>query len=154
MTTLDALNEDFRDVVLALCDARAEFLVVGAYAVSFHGHPRATGDLDLWIRPTPENAQRVFAALQSFGAPVGSLGITPEDLSRPDMVCQFGQPPRRIDLLTSISGVEFDVAWTHRVVRTWRGREVAFLGREQLLANKRSTGRAKDLEDARRLERP
>lgn len=154
MTSLDALNEDFRDMILALCDAGAEFLVVGAYAVSFHGHPRATGDIDLWVRPTQANAQRVFAALQSFGAPVRSLGISPDDLCRPEMVCQFGQPPRRIDLLTSISGVDFDHAWMHRVVQPWRGRDVAFLGLDQLLANKRASGRAKDLEDVRRLGGP
>lgn len=153
MTALDALNEDYRDMILALCDTGAEFLVVGAFAVSFHGHPRATGDIDLWIRPTRENAQRVLAALESFGAPVRALAISLDDLCKPDMVCQLGQPPRRIDLLTSVSGVGFDDAWTHRVALEWRGREVAFLGRDQLIANKRASGRPKDLEDLRRLER-
>jgi hypothetical protein len=152
VTALDGLNDDFRDMVSALCDAGAEFLIVGAYAVSFHGHPRATGDLDLLVRPTPENARRVHAAMVSFGVPVVALGITVADLQRPDVVCQVGQPPRRIDLLTSISGVDFDTAWKSRTNTTWRGRTVAFLGRDALIANKKASGRAKDLEDVRRLE--
>lgn len=152
MTTLDGLNDDYRDMVLALCDAGAEFLIVGAYAVSFHGYPRATGDIDLWVRPTPANAQRVHAALAMFGAPLAGLGITIDDLHRPDMVCQLGQPPRRIDILTSISGVEFEDAWRSRERSSWRGRDVAFLGRDALIANKRASGRGKDLEDLRRLQ--
>lgn len=154
MTSLDGLNDDYRDMVLALCDSGAEFLIVGAYAVSFHGHPRATGDIDLLVRPTAENAQRVLAALTAFGAPIRALGITLDDLQRPSMVCQLGQPPRRIDLLTSISGVDFDMAWDSRATTTWRGRTVAFLGRDTLVANKRASGRPKDLDDVRRLDPP
>jgi hypothetical protein len=154
VTALDGLNDDFRDMVLALCDAGVEFLVVGAFAVSFHGHPRATGDIDLFVRPTPENAARVLAALRAFGAPADALGISAADLSRPDVVCQFGQPPRRIDILTSISGVEFAAAWATRETTTWQGRTIAFLSRALLIANKRATARPRDLDDVRHLERP
>lgn len=153
MTSLDGLNPDFRDIVLALADEHAEFLIVGAYAVSFHGHARTTGDLDLLVRPSPENAARVFRGLVRFGAPAGSLGLSEADLAKPDMVVQVGVPPRRIDLLTGISGVDFDAAWQGRVEVSWRGRQVAFLGRGELLRNKRSTGRPKDELDAEALER-
>lgn len=153
MTSLDALNADFRDMVQSLVDANAEFLVVGAYAVSFHGHARTTGDMDLWIRPTPENAARVWRALVQFGAPVAALGIGETDLHTPDMVVQLGTPPRRIDLLTGISGVTFDEAWATRVEVEWNGRRVPFLGLDALLRNKRASGRAKDLLDVEELER-
>src|SRR5882762_9294736 len=99
MTSLSTLNPDFRDILLALIATRAEFLIVGAYAVSFHGHPRTTGDFDILVNPTPENAQRVWSALQQFGAPLNNLGLRREDLVNPDTVCQVGVPPRRIDLL-------------------------------------------------------
>jgi hypothetical protein len=153
MTGLDALNADFRDMVVALCRAEAEFLIVGAYAVSYHGHPRTTGDFDLLVRPTPENARRVWTALLDFGAPVSSIGLRVDDLVDPNTVYQIGQPPRRIDLMTSISGVDFDVAWRTRVDVDWRGHRIGFLGFDALLTNKRAAGRAKDLEDVRALER-
>jgi len=150
---IDGLNPDFRDMVAALCDAGAEFLVVGAFAVSFHGHPRTTGDMDVWVRPSAANASRVIAALTDFGAPIAALGIVAEDFERSDVVVQIGVAPRRIDLLTGISGVAFDEAWPTRVTVDWNGRQVAFLGFEELLRNKRASGRAKDLLDVEELER-
>ena len=93
MNGIDGLNPDFRDMVTALCDAGAEFLVVGAFAVSFHGHPRTTGDMDVWVRPSAANASRVIAALQDFGAPIAALGIVVEDFERPDVVVQIGVAP-------------------------------------------------------------
>lgn len=153
MNGIAGLNPDFRDMVAALCDAGAEFLVVGAFAVSFHGHARTTGDMDLWVRPGEDNAARVMAALRAFGAPVEALGIAAGDFERPDVVVQLGVPPRRIDLLTGISGVTFGEAWPARVTIEWEGRRVAFLGLEELLRNKRSTGRGKDLLDVEELER-
>lgn len=153
MTTIDALNRDFQDIVSLLCEAGAEFLIVGGFAVAWHGFPRSTGDFDLLVRPTPENAARVFAALVRFGAPVTAAGLTVEDLTRPEMVYQIGQPPRRIDIVTEISGVDFATAWAHRVETDWRGHRVAVLGLQQLLANKRAAGRPKDLVDVRELER-
>src|SRR5262249_61526408 len=105
--------------VLALCAAKAEFVIVGAYAVAYHGHPRATGDFDILTRPSTENSARVWQALLAFGAPVQALGIRLEDLSNPDIVCQIGQPPRRIDPLTAIAGADFTTA---RQSRAWDAR--------------------------------
>ncbi len=98
------MNQDFQDLLRALCDAKAKFLIVGAYALAVHGTPRATGDIDVWVQPTPDNARRVYQALQTFGAPLHKLEIA--DLSTPGIVFQMGLPPRRIDILTEISGVE------------------------------------------------
>ncbi len=129
----------------ALSDAGAEFLVVGAHAVAFHGQPRATGDLDLWIRPTTNNAKRVRTALETFGAPLFNLTI--EDLRTPELVFQIGVVPCRIDILTSITGVEFGPAWSRRVETDIEGVRVCVLGRQDLLRNKQATGRVKDLLD-------
>lgn len=136
----------------ALSAENAVFLVVGAHAVGIHGVPRATGDLDIWIRPDAENAPRVWRALVEFGAPVEATGLTPADLERPDTVYQIGLPPRRIDILTEISGVGFDEAWGSRVMSRVGGLEVPFLGREELLRNKKASGRLKDLADLEMLE--
>jgi len=134
----------------ALNDAKAEYLVVGAYALGTYLPPRATGDLDIWVRPTKENAERVWRALDHFGAPRRDLNL--DDLSTPDIVFRFGVPPQRIDFLTSITGVDFDEAWQHRKEAVVDGLSVRVLGREQLLKNKRATGRPKDLADAAYLE--
>lgn len=137
----------------ALIAENSVFLVVGAHAVGVHGVPRATGDLDIWVRPDAENAPRVWRALVEFGAPVEVTGLTPSDLEKPDMVYQIGLPPRRIDILTEISGVDFDEAWSSRVT-SWVGDlEIPFLGREALLRNKKASGRPKDLADLDILER-
>src|SRR5690606_26872519 len=106
------LNPAFRDMLSAFSAENVEYLVVGAFALAAHGIPRSTGDLDFWIRPTGQNAERVLRALSSFGAPVNEVSL--EDLQTPDMVFQFGVQPSRIDLLTSIDGVEFDEAWQRR----------------------------------------
>ena len=141
------MNEDFTDVLAALLQAEARFLVVGAHAMALHGVPRATGDIDLWIQPTVENAARVWIALGHFGAPLGSLGIRESDLHTPGVVMQLGIPPRRIDLMTDLSGLRFEEAWTGRVVHPIGGLPVPFLGRADLICNKRATGRPKDLAD-------
>jgi hypothetical protein len=145
------LNEDFRDLLAALLDAGAQFLVVGAHAVAVHGVPRATGDLDIWFNPDPPNVERVWKALTAFGAPLAALGFKQTDLLREDQVFQIGQPPRRIDMLTGISGVAFDEAWPGRVVAMIAGLDVPFIGREALVRNKRAAGRAKDLADLEAL---
>ena len=128
-------------------------MVVGAYALAAHDIPRATGDVDIWIRPTSANADRAWRALENFGAPLDALYISAKDLQRQDMVIQLGLPPRRIDLMTSITGVDFESAAKSRIYRTIGSLEVPFIGREALLQNKRSTGRLKDLADAEMLER-
>ena len=145
------LNEDFRDFLAALLVADARFLVVGAHAMAVHGVPRATGDIDVWIAPADDNAGRVWAALLRFGAPVATLGISRADFSRRDQVVQIGVPPRRIDVLTTISGVEFDDAWPQRVLHAVGTLQVPFIGRDALVRNKRASGRAKDRADLEAL---
>jgi hypothetical protein len=144
------LNRDFSDILSSFGAERVEYLVVGAYAVAAHGLPRATGDLDLWINPTAENARRVHRALGRFGAPLEQL--TEQDLTAPDMVLQIGLPPRRIDVLTSIDGVEFAEAWLARFDLVLENLPVPILGRDHLIRNKRAVGRPQDLADAARLE--
>lgn len=144
------LNADFRDMLSALSDARAEFLLVGAYAVAVHGLVRATADLDIWVRPSEENASRVWRAVARFGAPMES--IREEDFRAPGVVVQIGVAPRRIDLLTSIDGVDFDEAWRERTVVDIEGLRVPVLSRRHLILNKRAVGRPQDLADAARLE--
>jgi hypothetical protein len=153
MTSLDDLNPDFRDLLRLLGDAGAEFVVVGAYALSFHGAPRASGDIDVFIRPSADNAERVWRALLAFGAPVSAAGLAQTDFEKPDLVYQIGLPPRRIDVLTSISGVSFEEAWASRVAATVEGRVIHFIGREMFLRNKLAAGRPKDLADAARLKK-
>lgn len=145
------MNEDFRDLLAALLGAEARFLVVGAHAMAVHGVPRATGDLDVWIARDAPNAERVWSALLRFGAPVAAMGVGQTDLTRPDMVVQIGLPPRRIDILTSVSGVGFDEAWLGRVTHQVDGLAVPFLGRAALIRNKRASGRTKDRADLEAL---
>jgi len=153
MTTLEGLNSDFRDLLILLVDNRAEFVVVGAYAVAFHGAPRASGDIDLFVRPSPENAERVYDALTRFGAPLMSAGVVAADFAGPGAVYQIGLPPRRIDILTEISGVTFDEVWASRTTAEVEGRPVSFIGRDALLKNKEASGRPKDAADISRLRR-
>jgi len=149
------MNDDFRDLLRALLEAGARFLVVGAHAMAVHGVPRATGDLDVWIAVDQDNADRVTKALARFGAPLAAMGIARADFLREDQVIQIGLPPRRIDVLTSISGVRFEDAWAGRVTHEAAGMAIPFLGRDALLRNKRASGRAKDRADLEALgERP
>ena len=145
------MNEDFKDLLAALLGADARFLVVGAHALAVHGVPRATGDLGVWIARDASNVERVWSALLRFGAPVAAMGVGQQDLTRPDMVVQIGLPPRRIDILTSISGVGFDEAWPDRVTQPVDGLAVPFLGRTALVRNKRASGRTKDQADLEAL---
>ena len=145
------VNRDFRDLFAALNAEGAEYLLVGGYALAIHGRPRFTKDLDVWVRPEPANAARVFAALARFGAPLGGLKV--EDLATPGVVFQIGVPPSRIDVLTAIDGVEFGDAWASRARATYGGETIGVIGRAHLLANKRATGRAQDALDADELER-
>jgi hypothetical protein len=144
------LNPDYRDMLSALSAEGAEYLVVGAYALAAHGLPRATGDLDLWVRPTPENAHRVWRALISFGAPLQNLTV--EDLQTEEIVFQIGVAPCRIDLMTSIEGVTFDEAWSGHTDITVEGLHLPVIGRDDLIKNKKATGRIQDLADAERLQ--
>lgn len=139
------MSRDFVEMLSALSAAGARFLIVGAHALAAHGVPRATGDLDIWIQATPDNAARVFEALRSFGAALLDLSV--DDLWKPETVFQIGLPPSRIDILSSISGVDFDDAWTRRVEVRIGDLHVGVLGRTDFIANKRASGRPKDLLD-------
>jgi hypothetical protein len=130
--------------------AKVEFLLVGAYAMAAHGLPRATGDIDLWVRPSPENAARVLLALNHFGAPLQDIQI--EDFTQPGIVFQIGVAPRRVDILTQVDGLEFAEAWNSRVTIELEGITVTVLSREHLVRNKRAAGRPKDIADATWLE--
>jgi hypothetical protein len=146
-----SVNPDFRDLFAALNGASAEFLIVGGYALAVHGVPRFTKDLDVWIKATPDNAQRVWDALDAFGAPFGELTL--RDLSTPGIIFQMGVPPNRIDIITSIDGVEFPDAWCHRVASSYGDHPVMVIGIDELIRNKEATGRAQDALDAKTLRK-
>jgi len=134
----------------ALSEARADFLLVGAYALAVHGFPRATGDLDIWVRADSDNARKVLYSLAVFGAPLDDLTV--DDLSKPGIVFQIGVEPSRIDILTAISGVEFGHAWERRVLVDVDGVCINVIGRDDLVVNKRASGRPKDIADAETLD--
>ena len=144
------LNEDYRDMLLALCDEKVKFLLVGAYALAAHGYPRATMDIDIWVMPSPQNADAVLRALRRFGAPLHNL--TEEDLLKDGTVFQIGVSPRRIDIITSVDGLRFEDAFKHAVIVNIDGTDVRVLAIGDLIRNKKATGRTKDLADAEALE--
>jgi uncharacterized nucleotidyltransferase DUF6036 len=144
------VNPDFRDLLATFNAHDVEYIVVGAHALAAHGHVRATKDLDVWVRPTAENASRVLRALAAFGAPLQDLHD--EDLAGPGLIFQLGVPPVRIDIITSIDGVEFPPAWADRIEVNLDGLRVPVLSRQHLMVNKRATGRLQDLADVERLE--
>lgn len=143
------LQADLREFIVLLNSHKVEYLLVGGHAVAFHGHPRFTGDIDFFIRTTPPNVQRVLDVLTAFG--FGGLGISEHDLLEPGHIVQLGQPPNRIDILTSISGVDFDSAWQARVQTTMDDQPVPLIGWSELVQNKRAAGRKKDLADLEKL---
>lgn len=145
------VSPDFKDLLSAFNASGVEYLVVGAHALAAHGHVRATGDLDVWIRPEPGNAQRVLEALKAFGAPLQDLSAA--DLSRAGTVFQIGVAPIRIDVLTSIDGITFDEAWPERLVAKFADLGVPVLSVAHLAKNKRTVGRMQDLADVEWLER-
>jgi hypothetical protein len=146
---LAKLQTDLREFIILLNSHNVEYIVVGGHAVAFHGHPRFTGDIDFFIRTTPENVSRVLTVLDAFG--FGKLGIVEHDLLERGRILQLGQPPNRIDVLTSISGVDFDSAWERRVQTLMDDQPVALLGWNELIRNKRAAGRQKDLADLEKL---
>ena len=145
-----AHNQDWLEWLESLNASGVEYVIVGAVALAHHGWVRYTGDLDVYVRPSVANAERVIAALRRFG--FGSLNVTVADLSAPDRVIQLGFPPSRIDLLTAIDGVSWDEAWQNAVVGEYAGVAVRFISRSDLVRNKRSTGRPQDNADADRLD--
>jgi hypothetical protein len=152
MAEFPELNEDFADVLSAFLDEAVDFVVVGAHALAAHGVVRSTGDLGLLVRPTAENARRVVRALLAFGAPLATHGVTEADFGRPGTVYQLGLPPSRIDVLTQISGVDYEEASASSESMTVSGLVFGVPSRATLIRNKKATGRPKDIEDARLLE--
>jgi hypothetical protein len=144
------LNPDFRDMLSALRAEHVEFLIVGSYAVAAHGRSRATQDIDIWVRPSEDNARRVMRALLRFGAPTTHLSAA--DFLSDDLVFQMGAPPWRIDILTSIDAVTFDEAWLDRQELLVEDLPLPVLSRRHLIVNKKAVGRAKDLADVEHLE--
>jgi hypothetical protein len=145
------VDQDFLDLISAFNAAEVQYLVVGAYAVGVHGHPRATKDLDIWIEASPGNAKRVMNALRAFGAPLDELEA--RDFEIPGTGFMMGNPPRRIDVLTHIDGVRFDDVAPRAIEVSFDGLPTRVIGLEDLLANKRAAGRLQNLADVRALER-
>jgi predicted nucleotidyltransferase len=144
------LNNDYKDILQSLSAEKVKFLLVGAYALAAHGYPRATMDIDFWIKPDADNANAVFRALEHFGAPMGDT--SPSDLQKEDMIFQIGVAPRRIDIITSIDGLTFDEAYAHSKPVEIEGISVQIISVEDIIINKRSTGRTKDIADVEMLE--
>lgn len=144
------LSPDFKEFVQLLNQHDVRYLIVGGYAVGIHGHPRYTGDLDIWLFSSAENAGKIIQSIQEFG--FGALPITAADLQQEGMVIQLGHPPLRIDLLTSIDGVNFDDCYTNRKVVGIDGLPVNFIGYHDLIKNKKASGRHQDLGDIENLQ--
>ncbi len=145
-----SLSKDFIEFIECLNKRQVDYLLVGGHALAFHGWPRFTKDIDFWIRATSENADRVLLSLEDFG--LGDLGLDRNDFCTPGKIVQLGLPPNRIDLITSIDGVDFDVAFSRRVKTKYAGMPLNVIHRDDLIANKRACGREQDLLDIRILE--
>jgi hypothetical protein len=145
------LNEDYKELLQILLDNEIKFLIVGAYAMAAYGYPRATGDFDIWVEKTQENSTRLYRSLSQFGAPV--TRITKNTFTEPDVVFQIGIAPRRIDIFTSIDGVDFREAWKSKIDIEVEDLPLPFISKKDLIKNKESTGREKDRLDAALLKR-
>lgn len=143
-------NTDLIDLLVALNAADAKYLLVGAYALAFHGHPRATKDADIFVGTDAGNAVKIWNALVAFGAPLSELSI--RDLSAADTFFVMGRPPYQIDIITTIDGVAFEEAWAARVPASFGSVRVNVIGRDQLIVNKRESGRPQDIADVAALE--
>ncbi len=149
---MNELATDFAEIIDLMNKHSVEYMVVGGYAVAFHGKPRFTEDFDIWIRPTKENCDKAWIVLKEFG--FGNLkGLSVADLEKKDTVVQLGYPPIRIDILSSISGVEFEDAYPDSIIRTLGALEMRFIGIRALIKNKIASGREKDLQDAKQLKK-
>jgi hypothetical protein len=139
------VQPDFRDLLALFNAHRVDYIIVGAYALAYHGAPRYTGDMDILVRPDSENAQRILYALAEFG--FGSLGLRAEDFAVPGKVIQIGVVPVRVDIVTSLTGVSWEDAAKGRVAGAYGDLEVYYIGKKQFILNKRALGRKKDLAD-------
>lgn len=143
------LNNDFREFIAALNENNIRYLVVGGYAVGFHGYPRYTKDLDVWIESSTENAQNLVKALNQFG--FGAVGFKPEDFLDPEEFTQLGYPPNRIDIITSCEGVDFSTCYKNKMQIEIDGLKIDFIDHENLIKNKQTVGRPQDLADISNL---
>ncbi|HPS31518.1 MAG TPA: nucleotidyltransferase [bacterium] len=139
------VKKDYKELLELLNGKKVEYLIVGAYALAFHGHPRFTGDIDIFVNSTDENARKIIEALNEFG--FESLGLEPDDFQEPDNIIQLGFSPIRIDFLTSIDGVTWDEALNGSVTGTYGDIPVKYLGKNEFIKNKKASGRLKDLAD-------
>ena len=144
------INQDFREFLQLLNEHKVKYLVVGGYAVAFHGHPRYTKDIDLWIDPEKENIERLLKALDDFG--FSSLGLKLDDFQDPEQIIQLGYPPNRIDILTDLAGVRFSSCYDKKVMVELKGLTIDFIDLESLKKNKKATGRFQDLADIQNLQ--
>lgn len=145
------LNEDYKEMLQGLLDQKVEFIVVGAYALAAHGFPRATGDIDIWVKPDKNNSKKVYEALARFGAPINE--IREDEFSQPGLIFQIGVVPRRIDIITEIDAVGFEEADSDKIFVDIDGLKVPVLSVDKLIKNKMATGREKDLLDAKLLKK-
>jgi predicted nucleotidyltransferase len=143
------LNQDFKEFIASLNANQVRYLIIGGYAVAFHGYPRYTKDIDIWIERSAANAARMVKALEDFG--FGSLGLEVKDFLEVDQIIQLGYPPARIDLLTSAPGVDFEQCYASRVEVDIEGVRVNFIDLDNLRRNKRAAGRMQDLADLENL---
>jgi len=143
------MNPHFVEILSAFRDAGVEFLVIGAHALAVHGHVRATLDIDLWVKPTLDNAARTWRALERFRAPLSKMKL--EDFAEPEVLYQIGLPPSRIDIMTSVTGLDFDAAWPNRMMAAFGTVDAPVLGLEDMRTAKRAAGRLKDLADLEEL---
>jgi hypothetical protein len=151
--SLAKLPQDFTDLLIELVQSNAEFLLVGGWAVILYGHVRATDDMDIFVRPSAKNSERVFAALEAFGAPLRAHAVAPGHFAKEGDAYRFGIAPLKIEVLTKISGVSFDEALLGSKSFELEGHQIPYIGKAALIANKKSAGRHKDLADVEELER-
>jgi predicted nucleotidyltransferase len=144
------LNQDFKEFIQSLNDNGVRYLIVGGYAVALHGYPRYTKDIDVWLWLDVQNATQMMKALEQFG--FGTIGLTAEDFLEPDQIIQLGYPPNRIDILTTLPGVEFDECYPERVEVELEGVKITFIDLENLKKNKQASGRTQDLADLENLQ--
>lgn len=145
------MNEDYKEMLQSLLDQKVEFIIVGAYALAAHGFPRATGDMDVWIKPNEKNSKKVYKVLARFGAPINE--IREDEFSQPGLIFQIGVVPRRIDIITKIDAVEFDEADSDKIFVDIDDLKIPVLSIDKLIKNKMATGREKDLLDAKLLKK-
>ena len=143
------IPNDFKELLELFNSHKVEYLIVGGYALAFHGAPRVTGDIDLFVHPAPENARRILAALAEFG--FESLALSVDELTKPGMVVQLGVPPVRIDIITRVTGVSWEKADAAKVPGHYGDIPVHFISRDDFIANKKATGRLKDAADVEAL---